>query len=156
MTRRYGRAMGGGRAHDKAPAGHWNTTTLLCAVGTRGPVAPLVFEGPVDADVFAAWVEQFLLPTLRRGDVVVLDNLSSHKAASVRALIEGVGARLLFLPPYSPDLNPIEKMWSKIKTLLRGAKARTLEALEKAIAQALDAVTTDDIKGWFESCGYAF
>lgn len=154
MTRRYGRAKGGERAHDKAPAGRWETTTLVSAVGTRGPLAPLLLEGPMDADAFTAWVEQFLVRELRQGDVVVMDNLSSHKAQQVRSLIEKAGAKLLYLPPYSPDLNPIEKMWSKIKALLRGAKARTQEALEKAVAKALDAVTTDDIRGWFRASGY--
>ncbi len=154
MTRRYGRALGGERVTDKTPAGHWNTTTLVAGVGTRGPLAPLLLEGALDADAFTAWVEQFLVRELRTGDVVVMDNLSSHKAQQVRPLIEKAGAKLLYLPPYSPDLNPIEKMWSKIKALLRGAKARTQEALGRAVAEALDAVTADDIKGWFRSCGY--
>lgn len=154
MTRRYGRAHGGGRLRDSAPAGHWNTTTLVSAVGTRGPLAPLLLEGAMDSDCFTAWVEQFLVRELQPGDVVVMDNLSSHRAQQVRPLIEKAGAKLLYLPPYSPDLNPIEKMWSKIKALLRGAKARTRDALEKAVAQALDAVTAEDIKGWFRSCGY--
>lgn len=155
MTRRYGRAMGGERARDKAPVGHWSTTTLVSAVGTRGPLAPLLLEGAMTADIFTAWVEQFLVRELREGDIVVMDNLSSHKAQQVRLLIEKAGAKLLYLPPYSPDLNPIEKMWSKIKALLRGAKARTQEALEKAVAQALSAVTTEDIIGWLKASGYS-
>lgn len=154
MTRRYGRATMGERVHDMTPAGHWNTTTLLAAVSAKGPLAPLLLEGAMDADAFTAWVEQFLVRELKPGDIVVMDNLSSHKSAQIRPLIENAGAYLLYLPPYSPDLNPIEKMWSKIKTLLRGAKARTLETLTQAVAQALDAVTTNDIKGWFRLCGY--
>lgn len=154
MTRRYGRAPAGTRVHDHAPAGNWNTTTLIAAVGINGPLAPLLLQGATDGEVFAAWTEQFLVPTLAEGDIVVMDNLSSHKGKDVRALIEGAGARLLYLPPYSPDLNPIEKMWSKIKTLLRGAKARTRETLEQAVATALAAVTTTDVAGWFEHCGY--
>ena len=154
MTRRYGRAHGGERARDRAPAGHWSTTTLLAAVAIDGTRAPLLLDGPVDADCFAAWVEQFLVRELRQGEIVVMDNLASHKAAQVRPLIEAAGARLLYLPPYSPDLNPIEKMWSKVKALLRGAKARTQEALTSAVASALDAVTQQDIAGWFQSCGY--
>lgn len=154
MTRRYGRAVGGARLHDAAPAGHWSTTTLVSAVGRRGPMAPLLLEGAMDAEAFAAWVEQFLVRELQPGDTVVMDNLSSHKAHRVRPAIEAAGARLLYLPPYSPDLNPIEKMWSKIKALLRGAKARTQEALEKAVAASLAAITAGDVAGWFRSCGY--
>lgn len=155
MTRRYGRAWAGDRVHDRAPAGSWSTTTLVAAVGLSGYRAPLLLEGALDADAFTAWVEQCLVRELRPGDIVMMDNLSSHKARQVRPLIERAGAQLIYLPPYSPDLNPIEKMWSKIKALLRGAKARTTEALDKAVADALDAITTGDIKEWFKSCGYA-
>ena len=154
MTRRYGRARGGERARDQAPAGHWSTTTLLAAMGVGGPRAPLLFDGALDGETFLAWIEQFLLRELKPGDVVVMDNLASHKGQSVRTLIEGAGARLLYLPASSPDLNPIEKMWSKVKAHLRGAKARSEEALTTAVASALDAVTSDDVKGWFKSCGY--
>jgi transposase len=114
----------------------------------------MVVDGATTTDVFKAYVEQILLPTLKAGDIVVLDNLSAHKNQEVRDLIESVGAELWFLPPYSPDLNPIEKMWSKIKAMLRTLKARTEKALINAIAKALEAVTTSDPKGWFESCGY--
>jgi transposase len=154
MTRRYGRAPAGCRVRDHAPAGHWNTTTLIAAVRPSGPLAPLLLECATDGEVFAAWTEQFLVPSLREGDIVVMDNLTSHKSSRVRALIEAAGARLLYLPPYSPDLNPIEKMWSKIKALLRAAKARTQEALNEAVAAALAAVTPADIRGWFRHCGY--
>lgn len=154
LTRRYGRSPIGERARDSAPQGHWNTTTLLSAMGAEGAVAPLLLDGPIDQEAFVAWIEQFLAPCLQEGDVVVMDNLSAHKAAAVAEMIGRRGARLLYLPPYSPDLNPIEKMWSKIKALLRGAKARTREALQHAVAQALSAVSTNDIVGWFKSCGY--
>lgn len=154
MTRRYGRAPVGKRVHDFAPAGHWSTTTLISAVREGGPVAPLLIEGATDADVITAWVEQGLAPTLNKGDIVVMDNLSSHKCKAVGELIAARGATLLYLPPYSPDLNPIEKMWSKIKALLRRAKARTLDDLTQAVADALSAVTLSDIQGWFGSCGY--
>jgi len=154
MTRRYGRAPGGERARDRAPAGSWSTTTLVAAVSAAGPMAPMLLDGPLDAEAFAAWVEQSLVRELKAGDIVVMDNLSSHKTAQVRPLIERARARLLYLPPYSPDLNPIEKMWSKIKTLLRGAKARTAQALTEAVASALTAVSKTDMMGWFKSCGY--
>lgn len=154
MTRRYGRAPVGERVHDSAPAGHYHSTTLLAAMGMEGPKAPLLLDGATDADSFIAWIEQFLSPCLLPGQIVVMDNLSAHKSPKVRQLIEERGAHLLYLPPYSPDLNPIEKMWSKIKTLLRGAKARTQEALQQAVASALSAVTTQDIAGWFKHCGY--
>jgi transposase len=114
----------------------------------------MVVDGATTKDIFKAYVEQILLPTLHAGDIVVLDNLSAHKNQEVRNLIESVGAELWFLPPYSPDLNPIEKMWSKIKSILRTLKARTEESLIKTIAKALEAVTASDAKGWFESCGY--
>ena len=115
----------------------------------------MVVDGATTKDIFKAYVEQILLPTLREGDIVVLDNLSAHKNQEIRNLIESVGAQLWFLPPYSPDLNPIEKMWSKIKAILRAFKARTEKTLVTAIAKAPEAVTANDAKGWFESCGYA-
>jgi len=145
----------GERVGDQTPCGNWNTTTLIAAVRSTGPFAPMLLDGATDGDAFIAWVEQFLAPSLRRGEIVVMDNLSSHKISAVRQAIEAAGAQLLYLPPYSPDLNPIEKMWSKIKTLLRGAKARTYDALVSAVAEVLTAVTPSDIKGWFSHCGYA-
>ena len=114
----------------------------------------MVVDGATTKDIFKAYVEHILLPTLKAGDIVVLDNLSAHKNKEIRDLIESIGAELWFLPPYSPDLNPIEKMWSKIKSILRRLKARTEEALINAVAKALDAITANDVKGWFESCGY--
>ncbi len=127
---------------------------MLAAVGLDGPQAPFVIDGPVDTEVFRTYVQQVLVPTLRAGDIVVMDNLSPHKAPRVREAIEAVGAELWYLPPYSPDLNPIEEMWSKIKAFLRKAAARTLDALIEAIRRALRAVTSDDILGWFKLCGY--
>ena len=114
----------------------------------------MVVDGATTKDIFKAYVQHILLPTLNAGDIVVLDNLSAHKNQEIRDLIESAGAELWFLPPYSPDLNPIEKMWSKIKAILRTLKARTEEALVKAIAKALEAITAKDAEGWFKSCGY--
>ena len=154
MTRLYGTATAGQRAIDDTPCGHWCTTTMISSVRLDGSTACMVVDGATNKEVFQAYVRHILLPTLKAGDVVVLDNLSAHKNKAVRDLIESVGAELWYLPPYSPDLNPIEKMWSKVKAILRTLKARTEESLINAIAKALEAVTADDAKGWFESCGY--
>lgn len=154
MTRLYGRAKEGHRAVDNTPSGHWCTTTMISSVRLDGSTACMVVDGATTKDIFKAYVLHILLPTLKTGDIVVLDNLSAHKDQDVRNLIESVGAELWFLPPYSPDLNPIEKMWSKIKSILRTLKARTEKDLIDAIAKALDAVTPNNAKGWFESCGY--
>lgn len=154
MTRQYGRSFDGQRLVDAAPQGHWCTTTMLSGIRVDGSTAPMVIEGPTDADVFQAYVEQNLVPELRPGDIVVMDNLAPHKKAAVIAAIEAVGAEVKFLPPYSPDLNPIEKMWSKIKAHLRKAKARTWEALVAAIKAALEEVSASDARNWFTSCGY--
>ena len=154
MTRLYGRAKDGQRAVDDVPLGHWCTTTMISSVRWDGSTAGMVVDGATTKDIFQAYVENILLPTLRPGDVVVLDNLSSHKNPAVRDLIESVGVELWFLPPYSPDLNPIEKMWSKVKSILRKLQARTEQALITAIAKALEQVTANDAKGWFKSCGY--
>ena len=154
MTRLYGRAKEGRRAVDYTPSGHWCTTTMISSVRLDGSTACMVVDGATTKDVFMVYVEQILLPTLKVGDIVVLDNLSAHKNQEVGELIKSVGAELCFLPAYSPDLNPIEKMWSKIKSILRTLKARTEKALIDAIAKALDAVTANDVKEWFGSCGY--
>jgi len=154
MTRLYGRAMAGQRAVDNTPSGHWQTTTMLSSVRLDGSTACMVVDGATNKDVFEAYVEQILLPSLKAGDIVILDNLSAHKNQRVLELIKSVGAELWYLPAYSPDLNPIEKMWSKVKSILRMLKARTKEALIEAIAEALEMVTASDAKGWFESCGY--
>ena len=156
MTRLYGRAKNGARAVDSAPGGHWNTTTMIAAVTLDGYQAPMVINGATNREVFKVYVEKFLLPTLGPGDCVVLDNLSAHKGNEIREMIESVGAELWFLPPYSPDLNPIEKMWSKIKAILRKIKARTEEDLIAAIATALEQITARDCIGWFKSCGYRY
>jgi transposase len=155
MTRLYGRAKAGQRVVDNIPAGNWCTTTMISSVRLDGSTACMVVDGATDKEVFKAYVEHILLPALKPGDIVVLDNLSAHKNQETRGMIESVGAELWFLPPYSPDLNPIEKMWSKIKSILRTLKARTEKALINAIAKALEAVTASDAKGWFKSCGYA-
>jgi len=155
MTRLRGRALGGERLADAAPHGHWCTTTIIGAMRLDGSTACMAVDGATDKDIFREYVRCVLLPTLRVGDIVILDNLSAHKDQQTRDLIEQAGAELRFLPPYSPDLNPIEKMWSKVKTYLRATKARTEEELYQAIRKALETVTTKDAQGWFRSCGYA-
>ncbi len=155
MTRLYGRAKNGARAVDATPGGHWSTTTMISSIRLDGSTAPMVVNGATNKEVFKVYIEKFLLPTLNKGDVIILDNLSAHKSKEIRELIESAGADLWYLPPYSPDLNPIEKMWSKVKSILRKLKARTEAELITAIAQALDHVTPQDVKGWFKSCGYA-
>lgn len=154
MTRNYGRAQRGERVREGTPNGHWHTVTMLAALTRRGLQAPMTIESPTDGDVFLAYLEQVLCPRLRPGQVVIMDNLAAHKVAGVRQLIEASGAYLLYLPPYSPDFNPIEQAWSKIKQLLRTAKARSLEALETAIAEAMNAVTAENASAWFDHCGY--
>jgi transposase len=149
MTRLRARCVGGRRIHEATPGGHWKIMTVLGAMSLRGIIAAMTIEEATDADIFLAYVEQVLCPALKPGDVVVMDNLSSHKVASVRKSIESVGAELLYLPPYSPDLNPIEKAWAKLKQLLRSAKARTKEALDQAIADALKTISPENAKAWF-------
>ena len=155
MTRLRGRALRGERVHDHAPCGHWYTTTMISSVRLNGKTACMTVDGSTTSEVFRSYVEAVLVPTLKRGDVVIMDNLSPHKDPGTIGLIEQAGASVLFLPPYSPDLNPIEKMWSKVKEWLRSDKARTQEALWDAIAHALAAVTPEDAMGWFASCGYS-
>jgi transposase len=154
MTRTRGRAPRGVRVIDKVPHGHWKTTTMISAIRTTGPFAAALVSGATDGDVFLAYVEHALVPELRPGDVVILDNLQPHKATGVREMVEAAGARLLYLPPYSPDFNPIENMWSKVKQHLRSAAARTFEALQAAVWAALDRVTPSDCAGFFRHCGY--
>jgi transposase len=154
MMRLFGRSPCGERAVGVVPQGHWRTTTLLAAVRRDGVVAPWVFEGATDALTFETWVEKVLAPAVRPGDIVVLDRLSAHQGGRVRRLLRKVGAGLWYLPPYSPEWNPIEKIWAKVKAWLRKAAARTTEALWEAIAQALDAVTADDCQHSFAHCGY--
>ena len=155
MTRLYSRAPKGERAYGKVPRNRGKNTTLIASMTLEGGIgASMVSEGATDAKVFKAYVEHFLAPTLEEGQVVVMDRLPAHRKGRVRELIEQRGAELRFLPSYSPDLNPIEEAFSKIKGVLRKAAARTKEALIEAIAQALSAVTPRDAKGWFKHCGY--
>jgi transposase len=156
MTRRCGRAQRGQRVHANAPAGHWQTTTMLASIRLDGATACMTIEGATDTEVFQAYVREVLCPTLRPGDLVVMDNLSPHKHDPTLRLIAQTGAAVRFLPAYSPDLNPIEKMWSKVKQFLRSAEARTWEELQTAIAAALACVTPQDAMNWFASCGYSF
>jgi transposase len=156
MTRRYARAPRGQRAPDSAPRNYGEQTSLISAICLeRGLVATMTVQGAVDTLCFNAYVERVLSPHLRRGDVVVLDNLGAHKASCLEQVAEERGARVLWLPPYSPDYSPIENCWSKIKTALRAAKARTRDELNKALATALKLVTKTDIQGWFKHCGYS-
>ncbi len=155
MTRLYGRAQKGERVRDSVPCGRWETTTMIAAVGRNGPQAPWVFSGALDGDVFETYVTHVLAPTLQPGDILVMDNLSTHKNKTAREAILATGAEIWDLPAYSPDFNPIEKMWSKVKAYLRWYKARTPEELSRAIGNALAKVTHQDICGWFESCGYS-
>ena len=154
MTRLRGRAPAGQRLVAKVPHGHWKTTTLIAALGIEGMHCSTVVDGAVNADVFEAFVEQVLAPQLRPGDGVVMDNLSSHKRSRTRELLEAQGARLLFLPPYSPDLNPIEMIFAKIKQCLRSIGCRTREALWEAMQLVLDQVTAGDAYNCFRHCGY--
>ncbi len=154
MTRLRGRALRGERLVDKTPHGHWQTTTLIAALGIEGMRCSAVVDGAVNGDVFEAFVEQVLIPLLKPGDVVIMDNLSSHKRARVRELIEEQQAELKYLPPYSPDLNPIEMVFSKIKQLLRTLGARTRNVLWRSMQKVLDEVTTSDAVNCFRHAGY--
>ena len=154
MTRRYGRAPLGERIREAIPAGHCKTLTLLGAMTQHGMLASMTVEGPTDGEVFLAYLEQVLCPALRPGQVVVMDNLSAHKVEGVRQRIEAAGAELLYLPPYSPDLHPIEKAWSKIKQQLRSAKSRTVDVLEETIAATLRTISAHNAAAWFSHCGY--
>lgn len=154
MTRLYGRAEGGQRVHDVVPGGHWKMLTILGAMDHNGMLAAMTVEAATDREVFLAYLDQVLCPKLRAGHVVVMDNLSAHKVDGVRQRIEACGASLLYLPPYSPDLNPIEKAWSKLKTGLRTAAARTVQQLEQAVETLLPSITNHDANAWFHlRCG---
>jgi transposase len=155
MTRRYGRAPRGERVVGAVPQNYGANVTMLAALSLQGVEAVMTIDGATDAEVFRAYVEHVLGPTLTPGDIVIMDNLRAHKVAGIRERIEASGARLIYLPPYSPDLSPIEPCWSKLKTLLRTAQARTRDALDVAIQQVLAAVTSSDADGWFHHCGYA-
>ena len=155
MTRLHGRCAVGQGLVAKVPHGHWKTLTFVAGLRCDGIVAPCVFDRPINAVSFLAWVTKFLVPTLRRGDVVIMDNLSSHKAVAVRRAIRSAGALLMFLPPYSPDLNPIEQAFSKLKTLLRKENARTREQTEQCIGTLLDRITAQECANYFRDAGYS-
>jgi transposase len=156
MTRLYGWSPLGERAHDDAPRGHWATRTMIAGLWLDGTTASMTADCAMDGDVFEVFVRRVLAPRLRRGDIVVLDNLSVHKRARVGRFLRARGVRLLFLPAYSPDLNPIEKMWSKIKSILCALQPRTSEELHVAITCAFKQITASDAHSFFESCGYVF
>jgi transposase len=155
MTRLYGRAPKGQRVSEAIPHGRWKGMTILGALGATGIQAAMTVPAATDADIFGVFVEQVLAPTLRAGQVVVMDNLSAHKEERVRVSIEARGCRLLYLPPYSPDLNPIEPIWSKVKAHLRALKARTWDTLEQGVRAALETITAQDARGCFVHCSYA-
>lgn len=154
LTRLFGRAAAGARIPEGVPQNRGENVTMVAALGLGGVSAPMTVNGAVDGEVFLAYVREVLAPTLCEGEIVVMDNLSAHGVAGVREAIEAQGARLEYLPPYSPDYNPIEKCWSKIKTYLRRVKARTREALEAALKEALMTITEADARAWFAHCGY--
>jgi transposase len=155
MTRLYGRAPRGRRLFAKAPFGHWKTTTLVAALRKDGLGAPMVLDGPMTGQAFLAYVEQVLIPTLRSGDIVALDNLPAHKIAAVRTAIQAKGAQLFLLPPYSPDMNPIEMVFAKLKTLLRQAPERTRDGLWNRIGELLDHFSQDECANYFRAAGHA-
>jgi putative transposase len=155
MTRLYGWAPKGDRLVDKVPHGHWKTTTFLAALRSDGVTAPCLFDGPINAKLFLSYVQKFLAPTLKPGDIVILDNLGSHKGKAVRKAIRAVGARLVFLPKYSPDLNPIEQVFAKLKGLLRKLAPRTIPDLDKAIADILNAFPPLECANYLRDAGYA-
>jgi transposase len=155
MTRWRGRAPAGQRLVARIPHGHYQTSTLIAGGGQRGACAPWLFDGAMDGEMFLAWVRQGLTAVLQAGDLVIMDNLATHKVAGVREAIEAVGARWLYLPPYSPDFNPIENMWSKIKQALRSLSPRTQPELLVAAGLAFDTISTTDRLGFFLHAGYA-
>ena len=154
MTRRYARSPRGQRAHGKAPVNYGKNVTLIGAMSLEGIIAPMSVEVATSGDVFKAYLDQVLCPVLRPGQIVVMDNLPAHKVSGVRERIESVGAQLEYLPAYSPDFNPIEQCWSKLKAHLRKVSARTSERLDEAITEAFWSITPSDAAGWFEHCGY--
>jgi transposase len=155
MTRSHGRSLKGQRLIAKVPHGRWRTMTFLAALRHDRVAAPCVIDGPINGRSFLAYVEQFLVPTLKQGDIVVMDNLGSHKGKAVRRAIRKAGAKLFFLPPYSPDLNPIENLFAKLKTLLRKAEERTIDATWRRIGQLLDRFSAHECANYFRNAGYA-
>jgi transposase len=156
MVRRYGRCRRGERLVDATPWGHWKITTFVAGLRASGLIAPMVLDGPMTGEVFRAYVEQVLIPELSPGDVVVLDNLAAHKVVGIRKMIQAAGASLLYLPPYSPDLNPIEQVFAKLKALLRKAAARTKEALWTTIGELLDCFPAEECRNYLSNRGYEF
>jgi transposase len=154
MTRRYGRAPRGERVVGRVPHGHWKTTTFVAALRADGLVAPMVIDGALNGDVFVAYAEQVLVPTLRPGDIVVMDNLASHKRVAAVRAIERAGCSVVYLPPYSPDLNPIELAFAKIKGRLRAAELRTIERVENFFGTVHEAFTGDECRGHIRHAGY--
>jgi transposase len=154
MARTHGRAPRGQRLRAPVPHGHWKTTTLVAALRNTGMAAPMVLDGPINAAAFQAYVDQVLRPELRPGDIVVMDNLGSHKGPGVRAAIEAAGARLLYLPPYSPDFNPIEKAFAKLKAMLRKAATRTVDSLWTTIGRIVASFTPTECANYFAAAGY--
>jgi len=154
MARRRGRALRGQRLRSAVPHGHWKTTTFVAGLRLSGLVAPMVLDGPINREAFQAYVDQVLVPELAPGDIVVMDNLGSHKGPAVRQAIEAAGASLLYLPPYSPDFNPIENAFAKLKALLRKAAERTVDALWAAIGRLIDTFTPAECANFFKAAGY--
>ena len=154
MARRHGRAPKGERLRAGIPNGHWKTTTFVAGLRLTGMMATMVLDGPINREAFQAYVEQLLVRELRPGDIVIMDNLSSHKGAAIRQAIEAAGASLVFLPPYSPDFNPIENAFAKLKALLRAAAERTVEALWTTIGSLIDRFTPDECANYFAAAGY--
>ena len=154
MARIRGRAKRGRRCRAAIPHGHWKTTTFTAGLRLGGLAAPMVLDGPMNGDAFLAYIKQVLVPELTKGDVVIMDNLPAHKVTGVRQAIEGAGARLLYLPPYSPDFNPIEMAFAKLKALLRKAAARTITDLWEVIAEAIEQFTPDECQNYFAATGY--
>ncbi len=154
MARIRGRAKRGQRCRAAIPHGHWKTTTFTAGLRLNGLTAPMVLDGPMDGEVFLAYIKQFLAPELAKGDIVIMDNLPAHKVSGIRKAIEDVGATLLYLPPYSPDFNPIEMAFSKLKAILRKAAARTISELWDVIGKAIDQVKPDECKNYFAAAGY--
>ena len=154
MARTHGRCLRGQRLRAGIPHGHWKTTTFTAGLTLRGMIAPFVLDGPINRESFETYVEKVLVAELRPGDIVIMDNLSSHKGPRVREMIERAGASLLFLPPYSPDFNPIEMAFAKLKALLRKAAERTVEALWDAIGQIIDTFKPDECRNYFAAAGY--
>lgn len=154
LKRLYARALGGGRTTEAVPRNDGQSTSMIATLGVDGVEAPMLIEGSVDTLVFNAYCEQILQPTLKTGDIIVLDNLGAHRASRIEEITASCGAQVLWLPPYSPDFSPIELMWSKVKAYLKKVKARTQTELEKAIAEALETITLSDCRNWFRHCGY--